>query len=60
MSAPETMLQPHHSGNHTSRCHKNQRNPKGLRASLARWIKPYGIRAAWTVRNRAKSGGLER
>lgn len=49
-------LQPHHGGNDMIHLDQKQRNPKGLRASLPGPSKPYGIGAAWAVRNRGENG----
>ncbi|GBR75895.1 hypothetical protein [Acidiphilium acidophilum] len=47
-------LQPHEGGNDAEPLDQKQRNPSGLRASLPSPSKPYGIGAAWAVRNRVK------
>jgi len=49
-------LQPHEGGNHAANHDQKQRNPNGLRASMPCQPMPYGIGAAWAVRNRAENG----
>lgn len=49
-------LQPHEGGNNAEPLDQKQRNPNGLRAYLPCSPNPYGIGAAWAVRNRAKIG----
>lgn len=47
-------LQPHHGGNAMNRLDQKPRKHNRLHASPCRHLMPYGIGAAWAVRDRVK------